>query len=114
MAATSKPMMSLVSKIANRSPTVDSRASNRSGTLGTQSSSSDRTGIGKPVAKGLKENTGSSSQVWHQDENTNARLENPGAETRNRLSDTKLTHHNFQISNVGHLERESFQLYGRN
>ena len=48
----SKPMMSLVSKIANRSLTLDLSV------------------IEKPATKGLNENTASSCQVWHQNENT--------------------------------------------
>ena len=66
MVAKSKPMMSLVSKIANRSPTLDLGASNSPGTFGLSSISSDRSGTGKPVAKGVKcvsENVAPSSQV---------------------------------------------------
>ena len=95
--ARSKPMMSLVPKTANRSPTaLGSSASDSLGTLGAQSSSSDRTSMLKPVAEGLNENTASSSQVWHSDANTI---------TTNKTIDTKLFHHNFQISNVDHLKK---------
>ena len=70
--AESKPMMSLVSKIANRSSTaLRSGGSNSPGILGTSSYSSDRSGTGKLVArdvKGVNENTASSSQVWNQNE----------------------------------------------
>ena len=48
-------MMSLVSKIANRSPTLDSGARDSLGTLKKQSSSSDRTGIGKSVAETIEQ-----------------------------------------------------------
>ena len=88
--AKSKSMMSLVSKTANRSPTAlssSSSASHSPGTLGTQSSSSQTaTGMEKPVAKGLNENTASSSQVWHSDENTNTSMVKIVAETIKRLS----------------------------
>ena len=74
--AKSKAMMSLVSKNANRSPTLDSGASNSPVTLEMQCQSSYRSGTGKPVAKML-----------------------------HRLSETRLTHHNFEIFNVNHLEK---------
>ena len=92
--------MSLVPKIAIRSPTLDSGASNSTGTVGKQSARSDRAGIRKPGAIGLNENTGSSSQVWHQNEHTNTGTGKTVSETIN----TNLTHHDFQISNVNHIE----------
>ena len=70
-----------------------------------QSYSSDRSGTGKPFAKGVKENTASSSQVWHQNENTFSGIGKPVAKLRNRLSETRLIHHNFQMFNVNHLEK---------
>ena len=98
MVAKSKPMMSLVSKTANLSPTLGSDASGP-GTLGIPSSSPDRTNMEKPVAKGLNENTASSSQVWHSDENTNTSIGKPVAETINIVAKSCL------ISNVDHLEK---------
>ena len=87
--AKSKPMMSSVSKTANRSPTaLGSSASDRTGTLGAHSSNSDRTGTWRAVARGVNETTASSSQVWHSD--------------ANRTIGAKVSHHNFQICN--HLE----------
>ena len=53
--AKSKPMMSSVSKTANRSPTaLGSSASNSSGTLGAQSSNSDRTGTWRAACEGFE------------------------------------------------------------
>ena len=72
----SKPMMSLVSKIAHRSPTLGSGASNSQEILGISIYSSDLSGRGKPVArdvKGVNENTASSSQVWNQNEKHSSR-----------------------------------------
>ena len=107
MVAKSKPMMSLVSKTANQSPTaLGSSASNSQETLKAHSSNSDRTGSGRPVAKGLNANT-SSSQVWHSDANTITSTERPVAETTKETIGSMLSHHNLEISgsNVGHLEK---------
>ena len=60
--AKSKSMVSLVSKPVKQSPTLNASASSP-GTLGAQSSFSDRTGMEQPVAEGLNEHTASSSQV---------------------------------------------------
>ena len=92
--AKSKPVMSLVSKNANRSPMVDSGVSNSPEILGMQWQSSHRSGTGKPVARDVtdvNENTASSSQVWHQNENTRSGIGKPFAKTLNRLSETKVT-----------------------
>ena len=62
MLAKSKQTMSLVSKNANRSPMLDSGVSNSPGILGMHCQSSDRSGIGEPVARDVKdahENTAS-------------------------------------------------------
>ena len=102
------PMESLVSKIANRSPALGSGASNNRGILGMHSRSSDRSGTGKPVATGAKDvndNAASSSQVWHLNENTPYCIGKPCAKTSNRLNEIRLTHHDFQIFNVDHLEK---------
>ena len=64
--AKTKPTMSFVSMIANRSATLDSGAPNRLEMLGAQSKSADRSGAGKPVARGVKdvnEDNASSSQA---------------------------------------------------
>ena len=90
--ANSKPTMSLVSKSVNLSPTLDSGVSNGPLNFGMQSQSSDRSRIGKPTAQNVKdvnENTASSSQVWHQDENTRASIGKPIAEIQNRLTETR-------------------------
>ena len=77
MKAKWKPIMSIVSKTANWSRTaLGSSASDSLGTLGAQSSNSDRTGMEKPVA-----------------------------EATNQTIGAMLSHHNFQISNAGHLEK---------
>ena len=84
-------MMSLVSKIPNPSPTLDSGASNSPGTRGKQSSRSDRSGTGKPVAKVVNEITA----LRQQNENTRSGIGKTVAKTINRLSETRMTHHNF-------------------
>ena len=61
------------------------------GTLKAHSSNLDRTDTGKPVARGLNENTASSSQEWHTEANTTTSTVNPMAET------TKILHHNFEM-----------------
>ena len=69
--------------------------------------SSDRSSTGK-IARGVKdvnENTASSSQVWHQNENTRFGIGNQLRKMLDRLSETKLTHHNFEIFNVTHFEK---------
>ena len=59
----------------------------------------------KPVAKGVNEDTASSSQVWHQNKNTRSGIVKPVSKMINRLGETRLTHHNFQILSVDHLEK---------
>ena len=59
---------------------------------GMQSPNSDRSGI-------------TSSQVWHQYENTRTGIGKPIAQIQNRLTETRLTHHNFEIFNVPHLKK---------
>ena len=84
--AKSKPVMSLVSNTANRPQTaLGSSASNSPETLEAQSSNSDRTSSGRPVA-----------------------------ETTRKPIGTKLCHHNLQISgnNVGHLEKSTLMCEG--
>ena len=106
--AKSKPMVSLVSKNANRSPMQDSSVCSSSGSFGMQSQSSDRSGTGKPVARCVKvvnENTAPSSQVWHQNENTRSDFGKPVSKLLDRLSETRFPHHNFEIFNVEHLEK---------
>ena len=74
-----KPRMSSVSKTADQSPiALTSSAPYSPGTLKAQSSNSDLTGTGRPVA-----------------------------ETTRKPIGTKLSHHNFEIqrNNVGHLEK---------
>ena len=105
--AKSKAMMSLVSKTANRS------SASSPGTLGAQSSLSDRTSIGKAVAEGLNENTASSSQVWRSGANTNTSMVKLVVETRNKHIGTKLSHYNFQILMLTIL-RKSVRMYDRN
>ena len=108
MVAQSKPMMFLVSKIENHSSTaLGSSASHSPGTLKAHSSNSDRTCTERPVARGLNENTASSSQVWHSDADTITSRWRPVAETTKKTSGAKLSHHNFEISrnNVGSLEK---------
>ena len=71
--AKSKPTLSLVSTTVNRSPTLDSAVSCSPENYGMQSRNSDRSSIKKPIAQNVKdvnENAASSSQVWHQNENT--------------------------------------------
>ena len=76
-------------------------------TLKAQSSKSDLTSTGRPVARGLNENTASSSQVWHSDANKITSMGRPVAETTKKTSGTKLSYQNFEISrnNVGHLQK---------
>ena len=94
--AKSKPMVSLVPKTDNQSPTtVGSSVFNSLGTLKAHNSNSDRTGTVRPVAKGLNENTAPSSQVWHPDTNTNTSTERPVSETTKKTIGTQLSHHNF-------------------
>ena len=103
MVAKSKPMMDLVSKTVSQSPiALGSSASNSPGAL-----NSDRTDMGKPVAKVSNENTASSSQVWHSDANTITSMEKTVAETTKKTIGANISHHNFEISgnNVGHLEK---------
>ena len=73
------------------------------------SSKSDRTGTSteRPYARGVNENTASSSQVWHSNANTNTSTRRPVAETKKKTIGTMLSHHNFEIprNNIGHLER---------
>ena len=97
----SKPMMGLVSKNASRSPMLGSGVSHSPEILGMQRQSSDSSGTGKPVARvvmDVNENAASSSQVWHQNENTRSGIRKPVAITLNRLSETRLLHH--KIPNI--------------
>ena len=76
-----------------------------------------RSSTGKPVARDetdVNENTESSSQVWHQNANTRSRIEKQVARMLNRLSETRLTHHNFQTFNVRHFEKLCSRMYDRN
>ena len=67
----SKPMWNLVSKIVDQSPTaLGSSASNSPGKVKAHSSNSESAGTGRSVARGLNDNTASSSQMWHFDANT--------------------------------------------
>ena len=68
--------MGLVSKRVNRSPTLGSVVSYSRGNDGIQSQHSDRSGIGQPIAQ-----------------------------MPNRLAETRMTHNNFEILNVPHLEK---------
>ena len=43
--------------------------------------------------------------MWHADANTITSMVKPVAETPNKTMSTKSSHHNFQISNVDHLEK---------
>ena len=63
-----KPLWNCVSKTVDRSPmALGSSASHSLGTHEAHSSKLDLTSAEKPVARGLSENTASSSQVWHSD-----------------------------------------------
>ena len=68
--------MGLVPKSVNRSPTLGSGVSYSQGNDGVQSQHSDRSGIGQPTAQ-----------------------------MPNRLAETRLTRHNFEILNVPHFEK---------
>ena len=88
-----KPTMSLVSRSANRSPTLDSGVSYSQGNEGMQSQYSDVSGIGKLKAQNVKDvndNTPSSSQVRHQNRNTRAGIEKSIAKGDQRSSIGKL------------------------
>ena len=100
----SKPMMSLASMSADQSPTaLGSSASTSLGTVGAYSSSSDRTGVEKSVAKGLNKITaGLKCGIWMQ---SRSPAWEPVAETTNKTSGTKLYHYNFLISTVDHLQK---------
>ena len=114
-----KPMMSLVSKAADQSPiALGSSAPYSLGTLKAQSSNSNLAGTGRPVARGLNENTASSSQVWHSDVNPSSSAGKPVAETSRKPIGTQQSHHNLRMSknNAGHLEKVysySRQKFGR-
>ena len=43
--------------------------------------------------------------MWHPDANTITSTEKPVAETTNKTTGTKLSHHNLEISNSDHLEK---------
>ena len=62
---------------------------------------------GKIFSRVLNENTESSSQIWHSDVNQNSNTSETVTETTENVMDTKLIHHNLQISkyNVGHFEK---------
>ena len=115
MVAKIKPMMSLVSKSVNRSPTLDSGVSNSPGNCGMQSQSADRSGIGKTIARDVKDlngNTASSSQVWHQSENsqrskgTLLHKEDPPCMTAIKLSKAKV--HVYSDSVLGIVEMHAY------
>ena len=108
--AKSKPTLSLVSRSVNRSPMRDSGVRN-----------ADPPGIDKSIAR----NAASSSQAWHQNENTCPSIEKSMAKAdqrssiekllrkkQNRLTETKLTHHNFEIL-TPHTFRKSSQKLSR-
>ena len=94
-----------------------------------QGQSSDRSGIGNTIARSVKdanENAASSSQAWHQNENTRSSIGKPIAKSdqhsgigkpiaqiQNRLTETRMTHHNFEIFNV-HTSRKSSRMYDKN
>ena len=100
-------MVSVGSKIENRSPTLNSGASYTPVNLGMQSQSSDRSGTGKLVARDAKDvNRKHSSRDWE-----------PVAKTFNRLGETRLAHHNFPVFSrwsILTISRESFLMYDRN
>ena len=84
---------SLVSKTVGQSPiAMGSSASYSPGIRKAQSSNSDLTGTGKPVAKGLKENTASNSLLWHAYVNMNTSTGRSVAETIKNPIGTKLSH----------------------
>ena len=119
--AKSKPTLSLVSRSVHRSPMLDSGVSYGPRNDGMQCQNSDRSRIEKstaPQVKDVNENTTSSSQVWHQNENTRTSIEKSMAKAdqrssmkksmakmQNRLTETRLTHHNFEIFNVPYFEK---------
>ena len=73
-----------------------------------QCQSWDRSGTGKPAARGVKdvnENTAANSQVRHQNENTRSGIGKPVAQISDRLTVTRLTHHIFEMFNVRLLEK---------
>ena len=103
-----KPMMSLVSKAADQSPiALGSSAPYSPGTLKAQSSNSNLAGTGRPVARGLNENTASSSQVWYSDVNPSSSAGKLVAETSRKPIGTQQSHHNLRMSknNAGYLEK---------
>ena len=105
----------------NRSPTLGSGISYGLGKYGMQSRTSDRSGIGKSIAQNVKdvnENTASSSQVSRQNESTRTSTEKSMAKAdqrsdivksiakkHNRLTETRLTHHNVEIFTRPYLEK---------
>ena len=71
MVAKSKTNDEFGKKTAHQSPiALSSSASHSLGTRKAHSSVSDRLVTGRPGARGLNENTASSSHVWHSDANT--------------------------------------------
>ena len=101
-------MMGLASKTADQSPiALGSSASYSPVSLKAKVQIWISLVSGKPVSRGLIENTASSSQVWHSDANTITSTLRPVAETTRKTTGTKLSHHNLEISrnNVGHLEK---------
>ena len=74
--AKSKPTLSLVSRSVNRSPMLDAGVSCSPESYGTQSRNSDPSSIEKSMAR-----------------------------EQDRLTETRLTHHNFEISNTPYLEK---------
>ena len=70
-------------------------------------SKSDSTGTEKPAAEFLKDNTASSSQAWHSEENPNTNAGKPAAETTKNPMGTTFAQHSLTISQnyVGQLEK---------
>ena len=87
--AKSKPALSLVSRSVNCSPMLDSGVSYSLENYGMQSRNSDPSGIEKAIARNVKDlsdNAASSSQVWHQNENTRSGIEISMSEAAQRSS----------------------------
>ena len=117
MVAKSRPV-SLISRClsANQSPMLDSGTSYSPGN-GRLGWSSDFTNTEKS-GRDRNENSASSSQVWHRDDNLPPSTERSGREMNQRSSTgrpvcevpnqptkVKLNHHNLEISNTRHIEK---------
>ena len=115
--AESKPTLSLVSRSVDRSPTLDSDVSYSPENGEMQSRNSDHSGIENSIARNVNENAASSSHVWHRNENTRSGIEKSIAmadersgikrsiaKIQNRLTETRSTHHNFEIFNFPYSE----------